>query len=153
MSRVGEMRNLIVCILLLLISAQSAPAGWILGETAYKRGDFATAFREWLTLAQDGNIEAQYNIGVMYSQGQGVSRDMASAALWWEKAALQGDKRGQNNIANLYRDGLGVAKDLGKASHWFKDAAARDYPAAQYDLGMLYQSGQGVAKVSSPACL
>ena len=141
-----NMRLRLVCALFVFFTPHGAHPGWDLGESAYKQRNYSTAVREWLPLAKEGNVEAQYNIGIMYSQGQGMPRDMASAAYWWEKAALQGHVRGQNNIANLLRDGIGVAKDLPKAVYWFKAAAIKDYADAQYDLGLLYRNGHGVSK-------
>jgi hypothetical protein len=44
------------------------------GLTAYKSGDYATALREWTPLAKQGDAFAQYNLGVMYGNGQGVPR-------------------------------------------------------------------------------
>jgi len=60
------------------------------GGAAYQRGDYATAMRLWLPLADKGNAFAQYAIGAMYKLGQGVPRDNAQAALWCRKAADQG---------------------------------------------------------------
>ena len=41
------------------------------GMTAYDRGDFATAFSQWMPLAEQGDADAQYNLGVMYDNGEG----------------------------------------------------------------------------------
>ena len=45
------------------------------GWSAYQRGDFATALKEWGPLAEQGNLLAQYNLGVMYDRGRGVEED------------------------------------------------------------------------------
>ena len=57
---------------------------------AYDRGDYATAFREWLPRAQQGSVEAQYNLGLLYAQGQGVPQDAGQAIQWFRRAADQG---------------------------------------------------------------
>jgi len=44
---------------------------------AYQRGDYATAVRLWRPPAEQGNAEAQYNLGVMYAEGDGVPQDYA----------------------------------------------------------------------------
>ena len=43
---------------------------------AVKKGDFDTALKEWLPLAEDGNPSAQYNIGQLYRIGRGVDREL-----------------------------------------------------------------------------
>ena len=55
----------------------SAWAGFDEGVAAYDRGDYATAFEEFRPLAEQGNDDAQFNLGVMYGNGQGVPQDYA----------------------------------------------------------------------------
>ena len=59
---------------LVLAFALSAPAGagWDEGAAAYVRGDYQTAYREFLQLAEQGFAEAQTILGAMYYEGQGV---------------------------------------------------------------------------------
>ena len=57
------------------------------GVAAYNRGDFATALREWRPLAEQGVAEAQFNLGLMYYDGEGVPQDYAEAVKWYRKAA------------------------------------------------------------------
>ncbi|MDC1213854.1 hypothetical protein N8000_05200, partial [Rhodospirillales bacterium] len=45
------------------------------GWEAYDKGDLATSLREWRPLAEEGNAEAQYLVGLMYDEGQGVTQD------------------------------------------------------------------------------
>ncbi len=59
-----------------------ACAGWDEGLAAYQRGDYAAAIREWRPLAKQGVAEAQYNLGVIYDRGQGVTQDYAEAVKW-----------------------------------------------------------------------
>ncbi len=65
-------------------------AGFDEGMAAAKRGDYATALREWRPLAKQGNAKAQHNLGVMYEIGEGVPQDFAEAVKWYRKAADQG---------------------------------------------------------------
>ncbi len=58
---------------------------------AYERGDYATAMRGFRVHAEQGNAEAQLNLGVMYANSLGVPEDDAEAARWFRKAAEQGD--------------------------------------------------------------
>ncbi len=59
---------------------------------AYRRGDYAAALREWLSLAEQGNAQAQHQLGYMYLRGRGVARDDIHAHMWWSLAASQGNK-------------------------------------------------------------
>ncbi len=69
---------------LVLACALSAPAwaGFDEGWAAYDRGDYQTAYHEFLPLAEQGDAAAQYNLGLMYDNGQGVARDHAEAVKW-----------------------------------------------------------------------
>ncbi len=67
------------------------------GETAYKRGDYATALRRWGPLAEQGDTMAQSNLGVMYEFGLSVPRDFVQAYLWFSLAVAQGDAVAQQN--------------------------------------------------------
>ena len=57
---------------------------------AYKRGDYAEAATSFRALAEKGDADAQYNLGVMYGKGQGVPQDYAEAMRWYYKAAEKG---------------------------------------------------------------
>jgi TPR repeat protein len=68
---------------------------WDGAEAAYERGDYETAARLFLPLAEQGDAAAQYNLGVMYGKGQGVPRDDVLAYMWFNLAAAQGDPNGK----------------------------------------------------------
>ncbi len=55
--------------------------------TAYQRGDYATALREFRRLAEQGDAEAQFNLGSMYYHGYGVPQDYVQAHMWYKLAA------------------------------------------------------------------
>src|SRR4030095_6192098 len=76
--------------LLLWLSAVPGWAGFEEGIQAYKNGDYATAVREWLPLAQQGDARAQFLLGSLYAQGYGVPQDYGAAAQWFRQAAEQG---------------------------------------------------------------
>ena len=66
------------------------------GLNAYRHGDYATAYKEWLPLAKKGNANAENNLGVLYEKGHGVARNPAQAAKWYEKAAKAGHAQAAN---------------------------------------------------------
>ncbi|MCH7566103.1 MAG: sel1 repeat family protein, partial [Nitrospirae bacterium] len=81
--------------LLMVVTASQAWADFKAGVEAYQRGDYATALTEFRPLAQQGNAEAQNNLGVMYSKGRGVPQDDAEAVRWYRRAAEQGNAAAQ----------------------------------------------------------
>jgi len=52
--------------------------------------NYATALKEWRPLADQGDAHTQFNLGLMYRKGQGVTQDDAGAVRWYRKAADQG---------------------------------------------------------------
>ncbi len=121
-------------------------AGFGEGAAAYHRGDYATALREWRPLAEQGDAEAQYNLGLMYYTGKGVPRDYAKAVGWYRKAAEQGDAGAQNNLGVMYGEGQGVPRDYAKAVGWYRKAAEQGDAGAQNNLGVIYDKGLGVPR-------
>jgi TPR repeat protein len=103
------------------------------GYQSYLKGDYSAAYNEWLPLAELGDAEAQYNLGVMYDEGAGMKQDMAAAAGWYRKAAEQGFVDAQTNLGIMYYHGQGVARDHTEAARWFRQAADQgDSEAAAY---------------------
>ena len=56
----------------LFLGLPSYPSDFDKGLTAHNNGDYATALKEWKTLAEHGDVDAQYHLGVMYDNGDGV---------------------------------------------------------------------------------
>ena len=103
------------------------------GYQSYLKGDYDAAYEEWLPLAKLGDVEAQFNLGVMYDEGAGVDQDLAVAAGWYQKAAEQGFVDAQANLGMMYYKGHGVPCDHEKATDWFRKAASQgDQEAADY---------------------
>ena len=93
------------------------------GYQSYLKGDYKAAYDEWLPLAELGDAEAQYNLGVMYDQGASVCQDLGKAANWYRKAAEQGFMDAQTNLGIMYYRGEGVPGDHTEAAKWFQLAA------------------------------
>ena len=106
----------------------------------YADDDFATT----LAKAQQGDADAQFNLGKMYYDGKGVVQDYAQARSWLLKAAEQGHARAQNGIGILYDYGYGVTKDYAQAVAWYRKAAEQGFARGQFNLGYMYESGRGV---------
>jgi len=96
--------------------------------------------------ASQGNAIAQYNLGVMYYNGEGVPQDYAQAMKWLRLAADQGLVEAQYNLGVMYENGQGVPQDDAQAMKWYRLAADQGYAEARYNLGVMYDKGQGVTQ-------
>lgn len=94
-----------------------------LGMAAIARNNYSEAAK-WLRLAADqGQKIAQYSLGVLYKQGQGVQRNDYEAIKWWTKAAEQGFIPAQFNVGLMYEQGDGVQQNYTEAAKWYRIAA------------------------------
>lgn len=107
--------------------AGCAPAAYEKGLKYYRPDDAAAAAQQLKPLAEQGNAEAQFNLGSLYYQGRGVPQDYKEAAKWFRKAADQGHVYAQVNLGSMYAEGIQgvIAKDYSQALMWFIFAAAR----------------------------
>ena len=87
--------------------------------------------------AEQGDSDAQKNLGDLYRRGEGVRQDAQEAVSWYQKAATQGHSRAQLNLGVMYSNGWGVERDCHKAAVWFRKAADQGEEAAQRNLRTL----------------
>jgi len=97
------------------------------------------------------NLDAQYNLALMYDNGEGVPQDYAEAVKWYRLAAEQGHAKGQYNLALMYDNGEGVPQDYAEAVKWYRLAAEQGVASAQTNLGLMYYNGTGVLQDNSVA--
>lgn len=136
-----------LCGLAFLTGAAGAWAGPLEdAQAAYAAGDYAKAMSLFRPAADQGNPIAQYNVGILYENGQGVPQDFRQAAEWYRKGADQGYSEAQNNLASLYLAGSGMPANIEEGVKWLRAAATQGHGGAQYNLGMLFAHGQGVTK-------
>ena len=110
-------------------------------KRAYGAGEFENAAGLLRPLARDGSAQAQYLLGRMYEQGDGVARDEAEAKKLFKLAADQGHDNAGQRLA-LYENA-----DSGEESvvlEWYLPAAEEGDMEAQYNLGFMYETGWGV---------
>ena len=129
---------------LILAVSQLAAQDFDKGLKAHDAGDYDTAVREWEPLAEQGNVAAQYNLGLMYYNAQGLIQNSAEALKWYRLAAEQAHGDAQLNLGAMYRNGQGVPEDFVKAAKWYRLAAEQGNAIAQDNLGILYYFGHGV---------
>ena len=127
--------------ILFVACATGAAAGPI--EDAFQRGDYALGVQLLRSLAEQGDVGAQYNLGVQYSIGEGIPQDDQEAGKWQRKAAEQGYFLAQASLGSRYTKGLGVLQDYQEARKWLRKAANQGYGVAQYNLGVMYAAGLG----------
>jgi TPR repeat protein len=101
-------------------------------------------FKSLKALAEKGNAEAQYNLGMMYDGGKEVKRDFKEAVKWVRKAADQGFAEAQLALGIAYRAGHGVEEDDKEGFKWIRKAANQGFAGAQLILGWGYFNGDGV---------
>jgi TPR repeat protein len=96
---------------------------------------------------KQGNPEAQYRLGMMYANGEGMELDHVRAAELLLAAAKQGHTGAQTTLGWLYANGYGVPQDDERALTWYRRAAELGDVKAQYTLATVYRFGQlGVDK-------
>ena len=132
--RKGTYRYLAIGFLTLLISTYISVTAfggqYEDASAAYERSDYATAYRLFKPMAEQGHAEAQYNLGGMYAEGRGVPQDYGEATKWFRKAAEQGHAEAQYNLGGMYFRGRGVPRDFVLAHMWFNLSVSR-VPASE----------------------
>ena len=106
--------------------------------------DDEQALRRLRSAAHRGSAEAQFELGVAYDWGIGVTQNYATAAIWYENAAAQGVAEAKYNLATLYDEGLGAPKDHAVALAWYREAARGGNAMAENNIGILFEKGLGV---------
>ena len=108
-------------------------------------------FEKTLDKAERGFANSQFNLGVLYEQGKGVSKSDAEALKWYRLAAEQGNAAAQYNLGVMYDQGKGVPNDDNEALKWYRLAAEQGVDQAQFNLGLRYEKGDGVPQNAKEA--
>ena len=124
MKQTLAMISIIVALIFGSIGALPA-ADFQAGSTAFLKGDYAAALREWTPLAEQGDAKAQFVLGVMYFEGQGDLQDYVTAHMWANIAAVNGNK-----IAPKLRNA--IAKEMSPAQIHAAQKRAKDCVAKNY---------------------
>jgi uncharacterized protein len=125
------------------LSMQPAPAraqAYGDGLAAYKGKKFKDAGVIFQPLAQAGNADAQYYMGILFALGRGVQRDTVQAESWLLKAAQQRHTGAQYSLGAIHLQ----RSDIPQAIKYFETAAARGHRSAAYNLGVIYAKGHDV---------
>ncbi len=96
--------------------------------------------------ANDGDMDAQFQLGVKYLYGTDVAKDTAKAAELFSKAMAQGHVPAMREYGILLASGDGVEPDPEKGAQILGKAADELDPSAMYHLGLMFENGIGVAQ-------
>ncbi|MCU0841165.1 MAG: sel1 repeat family protein [Thiobacillaceae bacterium] len=127
----------LVALLILGLSSVPARADFDQAMSAYTSGDFDKAAREFGLLAEQGHRLAQYHLGLLYEEGQGLPRNRALALHWYTEAAKQGDVDACFAIGQMHHHGIGMEKNAVAAYHWYALAAGGGHPRAKEEYQRL----------------
>jgi TPR repeat protein len=98
--------------------------------------DTPPTFAEISAKAEQGDVRAEVALGVMYAEGDGVTRDYVEAVQWYRKSAEQGNAYAQYYLGGMYYYGAGVAQDCAEAMRWFRMAASQGDAQGKTALGV-----------------
>ena len=95
-------------------------------KRAVRARDYTLAVTLYSGLANQGDIDALYQLGALYETGKGVTKDYPAAFSWYKKAAEKGSAKAQFNVASMLESGRGVLQDIPEALSWFINRIWKD---------------------------
>ncbi len=125
----------------LMFTSFSWGADFAKGQEAYNSADYETARTTWLTLAESGDANSQFGMGLLYANGFGVDLDDAQALNWYGLAAEQGHAEAMYSIAVMHANGWGVPQSDAEAFKWYGLAAEKGFVTAQINLARMLSDG------------
>ena len=126
----------LVLVAAFLLSGGVAPAHAGFDDTLkiYKKGDYQTAFEQFKELADDGNHGAQYYLGEMYRQGNGVQINLQEALKWYSLSSETNNAAPQYRLGNIYESGQAGSEDLKAAYMWYALASINGHGAGKQSM-------------------
>lgn len=115
------------------------------GYDAFQQKKYTESVNWFTKSAAKGNIEAMFNLGVIYHFGGGteVPANEKEAVAWYTRAIDKGHVNSMNNLGELYLSQEGI-QDYKLALQWLTKAADKGIPGAMYNIGVIYANGLGV---------
>ena len=118
----------------------SAEEQLALGRFLYDCEDLCGAAECFQKAAEEGNAEAQCELGVCFANGEGIGKNSDQALYWYKKSAGQGNIDAMFNMGGIFDE----RNEVQQAFHWYQQAADKGSADAQYSLGLCYELGRGV---------
>jgi TPR repeat protein len=128
----------ILAIALCLCSSLTWAGDFQKGWKAYSATDYETAIAEWQPLAEAGDAEGCFGMGLMYGNGFGVDMNDELALKYYGLAAEQGHAEAQYNLGVMHQNGWGVPINEDEGMKWYALAAEQGVVGAQLALGRVY---------------
>lgn len=134
----------ITLLLLLVLSAKAWADRVDDGLDAYREGDYELAFEQWAAAAEQDDPVGQYNLAVLYYNGDGVETNYKKAHQWFLRSAKQGYADAQYDLGTMYMLGEGTNQDYAVGLTWLRKSADQQYGPAMLELGKAYHHGTGL---------
>jgi len=141
---VSKLTIRLLTVLALLCAGPALAQDFASGMTAHLDKRYGESRRIFGSLADAGNVRAQFMMGTIFEQGLGVHKDLNAAARWYRAAADGGNASAQYNLGVFHQFGKGVQKDSVIAAKLWKQAAEQGHGRAQNNLSTFYFTGVGV---------
>ena len=124
---------------MLIVTANASDDYFNLGNLAYVNKDYNKAYKLYTLGSIDGDKFAQLQLGKMYLNGKGVTKNIKKAKNWFLRSAENGNPHAQFELGLLYRFGNGVLQDHVQAYKWFNLASIDGYGPAISNRDYLYK--------------
>ena len=125
--------------------------GFNLSDEEEKNRITSQVFPKVLKLAENGDTNAQFELGRCYQWGTGVEKNGKEAFRWYMKSVEQGNSAAQCNAGYCYENGIGVGRDEVEAFRWYMKSAEQGDVTAQFNVGICYGNGIGVGRDEAEA--
>ncbi len=131
----------------LLVSKSIAADAKETGLDAYEAGHYRQAYEILSPLARAGDADAQYVVGLMYAEGQGVEQNFYEAGKMYRRAGEQDHAGAQVNLGSLFENCYGNGPcNSAEAAQWYRRAADQGNALGQFNLALMYALGEGVVE-------
>ena len=99
---------------------------FLLGRS-YARGEgvpqsYEKAGEWYLRAADQGNLKAMNNLGILFLEGKGTTKDESQALNWFKKAAEGGDSHSMFLYGRMLLESNGSSKNESVGMKWIKSA-------------------------------
>lgn len=141
-------KNLFRAVMLFALWAVNLAQANTLEEAKQKlmQKDYAGARAIYLSLANQNDAKACYNLGLMFQNGDGVTQSMDEAVKWYTKSADLGYKEAQYTLGSLVFQRMIQSITYPQAVTYYEQAAKQGHVKSQLNLGMLYLRGEVIAQ-------
>jgi TPR repeat protein len=133
----------VAAVITLIFSSAGWGADFESGQDAFSAGDYETALAAWQPIAEEGNAEGQFGMGLLYTNGFGVPFDNDQGLKWYQLSADQGHGQAQCNLAVMHANGWGVPQSDVEAFKYYSLSADQGITQAQTSLAKMYVRGYG----------